>query len=77
MSSTTPHEIRGVDSRRARWVAVGRSTDADAPTAGARAADAALDGADAKLLVAFWSDSYDVPALVEAVARRAGTVRIS
>ena len=76
MSSTIPHEMRGVDGQRARWVAVGRSTDPDAATAGARAAGAALEGADAKLLIVFCSDSYDLPALVQAVARRAGTVPV-
>jgi hypothetical protein len=55
-----------------RWVAVGHSNHPEARVAGAAAAEAALHRDDAKLLVVFASDSYDLPALLDAVAKRAG-----
>jgi hypothetical protein len=57
-----------------RWAAVGRSSHADARTAGDEAARAALQHDDAKLLVVFASDSYDLPALVAAINERSGGV---
>jgi hypothetical protein len=58
-----------------RWSGVGRSDDRDAGVAGARAAQDAMDGrSDAKLLVMFCADSYDVPALVAGVRSAAPDV---
>lgn len=53
---------------RPRWMGVGRSQDADPRVAGTAAAKAALAGPDPRLLLVFCSDSYDLPALVGAVA---------
>ncbi|MDQ1446221.1 MAG: hypothetical protein QOI20_2685, partial [Acidimicrobiaceae bacterium] len=50
---------------------VGRSDDNDASTAGRNAAKAALAGPDPRLLIVFCADSYDLPALVQAVAEAA------
>lgn len=57
-----------------RWLAVGRSGAPDARDAGAEAADLALTGPDAKLLVVFCSDSYDLDALLGGVNDRSGGV---
>ena len=76
MSSTTSHHTEAATTDRPRWVAVGRSTDADAATAGAQAAEAALDGADPKLVIVFCSDSYDLPVLAEAITARAGAAPV-
>jgi len=57
-----------------RWAAVGRSSDVDARIAGDEAARAALQHDDAKLLIVFASDSYDLPALVAAINERSGGV---
>src|SRR3954449_11861901 len=57
-----------------RWAAVGRSSHTDARTAGDEAARAALQQDDAKLLVVFASDTYDLPALVAAINERSGGV---
>ncbi|HET8756500.1 MAG TPA: FIST N-terminal domain-containing protein [Solirubrobacteraceae bacterium] len=54
-----------------RWAAVGHSVDTDAFAAGSAAASAALVGADPKLLVVFCSDSYELPALLSAIAGEA------
>jgi len=56
----------------ARWVGVGHSTDSDAHAAGAGAAREALEGDDAKLLVVFCSDSYDLERLLAGIAAHAG-----
>ncbi|HEU0132940.1 MAG TPA: FIST N-terminal domain-containing protein [Mycobacteriales bacterium] len=53
---------------------VGQSADPDAATAGREAAVAALTGDDARLVVVFTSDSYDLPALLRGVAEAAGDV---
>jgi hypothetical protein len=55
-----------------RWAAVGHSTDGDAYAAGRAAADQALMRDDAKLLVVFCSDDYDLPALLRGVNERSG-----
>ncbi|HVF74004.1 MAG TPA: FIST N-terminal domain-containing protein [Acidimicrobiales bacterium] len=57
-----------------RWLGVGRSDDADAYTAGAAAARQALAGDDAKLLIVFCSDAYDLPALLRGVNETSGGV---
>src|SRR5688572_15317122 len=57
-----------------RWLAVGRSAEPDARAAGAEAAAQALTGADARLLVVFCSDSYDLPALLAGINDTTGGV---
>jgi hypothetical protein len=57
-----------------RWAAVGRSSHVDARTAADEAARTALQHDDAKLLVVFASDSYDLPALLAAINERSGGV---
>lgn len=57
-----------------RWIGVGRSNDADAFTAGGSAAREALTAEDAKLLVVFCSDSYDLPALLAGIRSGAADV---
>jgi hypothetical protein len=57
-----------------RWLAVGQSSDPDARIAGASAAADALTHSDAKLLVVFCSDSYDLEALLAAINERSGGV---
>jgi hypothetical protein len=56
----------------ARWVGVGHSTDPDALAAGRTAAREALNGDDAKLLVVFCSDSYDLEQLLAGITELAG-----
>jgi len=58
-----------------RWVSVGRSADSDAGGAGAAAAREAIGTrADAKLLVVFCSDTYDLAALLTSVNEFSGGV---
>jgi hypothetical protein len=49
-----------------RWIAVGASADPDPVRAGRDAVSQALAGEDARLLMLFASDDYDLPALVAA-----------
>src|SRR5438034_9411723 len=56
-----------------RWFAVGSAGESELD-AGLRAADEALVHDDAKLLVAFCSPSYDLPALVRQIRARSGGV---
>jgi hypothetical protein len=57
-----------------RWFAVGRSAADDAYTAGLESASAALVRDDAKLLVVFCSDSYDLEELLVGINERSGGV---
>lgn len=57
-----------------RWVAVGRSSDADSARAGWQAVSEALVGDDPKLLVVFCSEAHDLPALLAAVREQSGSV---
>ena len=57
------------------WFAVGSVAGAE-PDAGARAADQALVHGDAKLLVVFCSQSYDLPELLAQIRTRAAGVRV-
>jgi hypothetical protein len=59
------------DSRR-RWMGVGRSDDADARRAGARAARLALAGDEPRLLVVFGSIRYDPAELLAGIRESAG-----
>ena len=51
-----------------RWVGVGQTTTADARAAGRAAADQALAGRAAKLLIVFTTDGYDLDELVGGMA---------
>jgi hypothetical protein len=55
-----------------RWVGVGQSSAADAGTAGRDATARALLGRDAKLMIVFCSDSYDLHALLAGINERSG-----
>jgi hypothetical protein len=58
-----------------RWLAVGRSASSDSHTAGHEAASAAMTGGvDAKLVVVFCSDEYDLPALLKGIREVTGEV---
>jgi hypothetical protein len=61
-------------TRERRWLGVGQSSEREAGLAGASAATAALRAHDAKLLVVFCSDSYDLDALIGAINERSGGV---
>lgn len=63
--------LGGFNDARERWVAVGRSSEADAGRAGGEAALGALGRDGAKLLIVFCSDRYDIPALLAGVRARA------
>jgi len=63
----------GVPVQGARWFGVG-SAEGLEDTAGARAADEALIGDDAKLLIVFSSPSYELPILLQEIRSRAGDV---
>jgi hypothetical protein len=63
MTAQAPHAL----STAARWFGVGSSDDADPRVAGAAAARAALTGPDAKLVIVFCADSYDLPAVLAAI----------
>jgi hypothetical protein len=53
-------------------MAVGRSRDVDAAAAGRACAEQALAGREAKLLLVFASDAYDLPALARGIAEASG-----
>ncbi|HEX2699114.1 MAG TPA: FIST N-terminal domain-containing protein [Acidimicrobiales bacterium] len=53
---------------RARWLGVGRSDDDDSRSAGANAAREAMQGDDARLVIVFTSDRYDLGALLGGIA---------
>lgn len=63
------------DKSASRWMKVGHSALSDAREAGAQAARAALDE-NAKLLVVFSSDSYDLRRLVDAINDVSGGVAL-
>src|SRR5207247_1230707 len=50
-----------------RWLGVGRSADADGRTAGRDATASAILGRDAKLVIVFCSDSFDLEALLAGI----------
>ena len=51
-----------------RWLGVGRSCAREADNAGRDAVRQAVAGRDAKLLIVFASERYDLPALVATIA---------
>ena len=62
-----------MDELDQRWVGVGRSSAADPTAAGDEAARLALTGDEAKLVIVFSSDAYDLSALLAAVRGVTGT----
>lgn len=61
---------------KAQWTSTGASANPDARRAGAEAATGALSGDDAKLLVVFSSEAYDLPQLLAGIAHVAGDVPV-
>lgn len=59
---------------RTRWLEVGRSDDRDARIAGREAAATALRAEDAKLLIVFCSDAYDLVELLAGIGESAAGV---
>lgn len=59
-----------------RWVGVGYSAERDARAAGMAAAGEALSHSDAKLLIVFCSDSYDLDALLAGVNELSGNAAL-
>src|ERR1700682_1409874 len=57
-----------------RWVGVGHSDHIDAFSAGVEAATLALAGADARLLIVFCADGYDLPELLRGINQTSGDV---
>jgi hypothetical protein len=65
-------EDRGKDAAAAqRWFAVGRASDGNARRAGAEATAQALEREDARLLVVFCSDTYDLEELLAGIRQSA------
>jgi len=62
------------EAAKDRWLRVGRSDEPDSHRAGTTAADDALGADRASLLVVFASETYDLEALVGAIADRSGGV---
>jgi hypothetical protein len=61
---------------KTQWTATGSSTNPDGRSAGAEVASAALSGDDAKLLVVFSSEAYDLPQLLAGINEVAGEVPV-
>ena len=61
---------------KTQWTATGSSTNPDAHSAGVEVASAALSGDDAKLLVVFSSEAYDLPQLLAGINEVAGDVPV-
>src|SRR3954454_10323708 len=60
-------------SAPSRWLSCGHSGEPDAYTAGAKAALEAVQGrTDAKLLVVFCSEAYDLPELLRGIRSEGG-----
>ena len=57
-----------------RWVGVGHSDHVDAFSAGVEAATLALAGADARLLIVFCADGYDLPELLRGINQTSGDI---
>jgi len=61
---------------KTQWTSSGSSANPDAHTAGGEAASGALSGDDAKLLVVFSSEAYDLPQLLAGINEVAGDVPV-
>lgn len=67
--------LNGADAgSSARWFAVGHASGADVREAGAEATARALERDDARLLVVFCSDSYDLGELLAGIRTEAPDV---
>jgi hypothetical protein len=69
MSNGHPAHSNG---RAARWISVGQSTETDSHAAGVQAANIALAGRSAKLLIVFCSDSHDLEQLLSGINEASG-----
>src|SRR3954447_189155 len=67
-------DVPSTTQQHGRWLGVGRSAESDGRTAGLEAAANALQGDDAKLVVVFCSDSYDLTELLAGIRERTGDV---
>jgi hypothetical protein len=65
-----------MDAAARRWLDVGRSAEKDAELAGAEAARSAVSGRQAKLVVVFCSDAYDLEALLRGVRSESGDAEL-
>jgi hypothetical protein len=61
---------------KTQWTATGSSSNPDSHSAGVEAASAALSGDEAKLLVVFSSEAYDLPQLLAGIHEVAGEVPV-
>ena len=61
-------------STRQRWLGAGQSIDPDSAAAGREATREAMTGEDAKLLIVFSSDAYDLPVLLASINETSGGV---
>lgn len=59
-----------------RWMRVGRSSDSDARTAGEEAASQAVASDQAKLLIVFCSNGYNLQDLIDGVNAKAGGAEV-
>lgn len=60
----------------ARWMGVGQATDDASELAGRTAAEAALLGRSAQLVIVFCSERYDLPALLSGVRSQSGDAQV-
>jgi hypothetical protein len=65
---------RGSARELGRWVGVGSSGEQASREAGIRAAEQAIEGATAKLLLVFASDRHDLAALLEGINEQSGGI---
>ena len=72
--ATVPAGLTEAPPAARRWFANGRSAEADARTAGAQAASAALAGRTASLVIVFCPVSMDLAAMLDGVRSEAGDV---
>ena len=73
-STDSPIAVATAVSEPDRWVGVGHSDNADAFTAGVEAATRSLAGAEARLLLVFCADRYDLAELLRGVNQTSGDV---
>jgi len=68
--------VEALSGSETRWFGVGSSSLIDPRCAGREATERALKGDDGKLLIAFGSDRYELPALLEGIADNAEGVPV-
>lgn len=74
MGSPSTSASRSPAPRRSRWLEVRHSAHPDARCAGREAVQAALHGADAKLLIVFCSGAYDLDELLAGIGESAAGI---